>query len=102
MNDDLGQVAFVVGLARRTRAIIRQNLVIAMGVVAALMISTVSGLIGLGIAVFFHEGSTLVVIANSLRLLTYGGVSSKPSAVSSHDPTSGDPRPSRAPSAQQA
>lgn len=102
MNDDLGQVAFAVGLARRTRAIIRQNLVIAMGVVAALMISTVSGLIGLGIAVFFHEGSTLVVIANSLRLLTYGGVSSKPSAVSSHDPTSGDPRPSRAPSAQQA
>jgi len=72
MNDDLGQVVFAIGLARRTRAIIRQNLVIALGVIALLMIATVSGVIGLGVAVFFHEGSTLVVIANALRLLAYG------------------------------
>jgi Cd2+/Zn2+-exporting ATPase len=73
MNDDLGQVVFALGLARRTRTIIRQNLVIALGVIAALMMATVTGLAGLGVAVFFHEGSTLVVIANALRLLGYQG-----------------------------
>jgi Cd2+/Zn2+-exporting ATPase len=73
MNDDLGQVVFAVGLARRTRTIIRQNLVIALGVIGILMVVTVSGLVGLGVAVFFHEGSTLVVIANALRLLAYTG-----------------------------
>jgi Cd2+/Zn2+-exporting ATPase len=73
MNDDLGQVVFAIGLARRTRTIIRQNLVIALGVIAVLMVATVSGLVGLGVAVFFHEGSTLVVIANALRLLAYSG-----------------------------
>ena len=73
MNDDLGQVVFAVGLARRTRTIIRQNLVIALGVIGALMIATVTGVVGLGVAVFFHEGSTLVVIANALRLLAYAG-----------------------------
>lgn len=73
MNDDLGQVVFAIGLARRTRTIIRQNLAIALGVIAVLMIATVTGLVGLGVAVFFHEGSTLVVIANALRLLGYAG-----------------------------
>jgi Cd2+/Zn2+-exporting ATPase len=73
MNDDLGQMVFAIGLARRTRRIIRQNLAIALGVIAVLMVATVSGLVGLGVAVFFHEGSTLVVIANALRLLTYVG-----------------------------
>ena len=73
MNDDLGQVVFAIGLARRTRTIIRQNLVIALGVIGILMVATVSGVVGLGVAVFFHEGSTLVVIANALRLLAYDG-----------------------------
>jgi Cd2+/Zn2+-exporting ATPase len=71
MNDDLSQVVFALGLARQTRVIIRQNLAIALGVIVLLMIATVTGLAGLGIAVLFHEGSTLVVIANALRLLGY-------------------------------
>ncbi len=73
MNDDLGQLVFAVNLARRTRVIIRQNLVIALGVIGLLMIATVTGLAGLGVAVAFHEGSTLVVIMNALRLLVYRG-----------------------------
>lgn len=73
MNDDLGQLVFAVNLARRTRVIIRQNLVIALGVIGLLMIATVTGLAGLGVAVAFHEGSTLVVIMNALRLLAYRG-----------------------------
>jgi Cd2+/Zn2+-exporting ATPase len=89
MNDDLGQVVFAIGLARRTRRIIRQNLVIALGVIAALMVATVAGVVGLGVAVFFHEGSTLVVIANALRLLTYAG----PDLQSLHASAAVPPRP---------
>ncbi|MDP2318987.1 MAG: heavy metal translocating P-type ATPase [Acidobacteriota bacterium] len=71
MGDDLGQLPFAVGLARQTRAIIRQNLYVSLGVIALLVIATTTGLIGMGPAVFFHEGSTLLVIANALRLLVY-------------------------------
>jgi Cd2+/Zn2+-exporting ATPase len=71
MSDDIAQVPFAIGLARQTRRIIVQNLVIALGVIAALIVVTTTGLIRIGPAVIFHEGSTLVVIANALRLLAY-------------------------------
>jgi Zn2+/Cd2+-exporting ATPase len=73
MADDLSRLPFAVGLSRRARTIIRQNLFIALGVIFLLIIATSTGLIGLGPAVVVHEGSTLVVIANALRLLRYGG-----------------------------
>jgi Zn2+/Cd2+-exporting ATPase len=71
MADDLGRLPFAVGLSRQARAIIRQNLFIALAVIAFLIIATVTGFVGLGLAVAVHEGSTLVVIANALRLLRY-------------------------------
>jgi Zn2+/Cd2+-exporting ATPase len=71
MADDLGRLPFAIGLSRQARAIIRQNLFIALGVIAFLIIATVTGFVGLGLAVAVHEGSTLVVIANALRLLRY-------------------------------
>jgi Cd2+/Zn2+-exporting ATPase len=71
MGDDIGQLAFAVGLARQTRRVIRQNLVIAVGVIVVLIAATTTGVAGIGPAVVFHEGSTLVVIANALRLLRY-------------------------------
>ena len=71
MGDDLGQLPFAVGLARQTRAIIRQNLYASLGVIALLIVTTTTGVIGMGPAVFVHEGSTLLVIANALRLLVY-------------------------------
>jgi len=73
MGDDIGQLAFAVGLARQTRRIIRQNLAIAVGVIIALIVLTLTGLIRIGPAVVFHEGSTIVVIANALRLLRFEG-----------------------------
>ncbi len=73
MGDDIGQLAFAVGLARQTRRIIRQNLVVAVGVIVALIVLTLTGLIRIGPAVVFHEGSTIVVIANALRLLRFEG-----------------------------
>jgi Cd2+/Zn2+-exporting ATPase len=71
MGDDLSRLPFAVGLGRATRAVILQNLVIALGVIAVLGVASITGLVGIGIAVIFHEGSTVVVVLNSLRLLRY-------------------------------
>ena len=70
MADDLGHLPFAVGLSRRTSGIIRQNLWLSLGMVAFLIPATLLGL-QIGVAVLFHEGSTLVVVANALRLLAY-------------------------------
>ena len=71
MADDLGMLPFAVGLSRRARGVIRQNVGIALAVIALLIVASLTGLIGIGVAVLLHEGSTLAVIANALRLLTY-------------------------------
>ncbi len=70
MADDLSQLPFTVGLSRRTRGIILQNLIVSLGVVAFLVPATIFGL-GIGPAVALHEGSTLLVVINALRLLGY-------------------------------
>ena len=71
MGDDLGKLAFAVGLSRASRRIIWQNLAIALGVIALLIIGTLSGKVVLSVAVFFHEGSTVLVAVNALRLLVW-------------------------------
>lgn len=71
MADDLSRLPFAVGLSRASRAIIRQNLAIALGVIMLLVLSSVVGLIQLSAAVFLHEGSTILVVLNALRLLRY-------------------------------
>ena len=70
MGDELRNLPFVVGLSRRTSAVIRQNLWLSLGMVVVLIPATIFGL-NIGIAVLFHEGSTLVVVFNALRLLAY-------------------------------
>jgi Cd2+/Zn2+-exporting ATPase len=71
MADDLSKLPFAVGLSRQARRVIRQNLVASLGVVAFLVPAALFGLVGIGVAIIFHEGSTLVVVANALRLLGY-------------------------------
>ncbi|MCA0453835.1 MAG: cadmium-translocating P-type ATPase [Chloroflexi bacterium] len=71
MGDDLGRLPFAVGLSRASRQIIQQNLAISMGVIGLLVLTSVLGIVQLGFAVVLHEGSTLVVVANALRLLAY-------------------------------
>ena len=70
MADDLRHLPFALGLSRRTSAIIKQNLWASLGVVALLIPATLFGL-NIGAAIIVHEGSTLVVVANALRLLAY-------------------------------
>lgn len=71
MADDLGRLSFAIGLSRRARSVIRQNLYISLGVIAVLIVATTTGIFGIGPAVFVHEGSTLLVVGNALRLLSY-------------------------------
>ena len=70
MSDDLHNLPFAVGLSRHTRGVIRQNVFVSLGIVALLVPATIFGL-GIGPAVAIHEGSTLLVVFNALRLLGY-------------------------------
>ena len=70
MSDDLGRVPFAVRLSRATNRIIQQNLRASLAVVAVLVITTFAGL-NIGAVVLIHEGSTLIVVANALRLLNF-------------------------------
>jgi Cd2+/Zn2+-exporting ATPase len=70
MADDLSRLPFAVGLSRRASDTIRQNLWISLGAVALLVPATLFGL-RMGAAVVFHEGSTVLVVLNALRLLAY-------------------------------
>ncbi|MEX0686499.1 MAG: heavy metal translocating P-type ATPase [Balneolales bacterium] len=71
MADDLTKLPHAIGLSRWTRQIIKQNLWISLGMIAFLVPVTMMGLASIGIAVLLHEGSTLVVVLNALRLLGY-------------------------------
>lgn len=70
MADNLNHLPFAVALSRSTSSIIRQNLWFSLGVVAFLVPATILGL-GIGPAVAVHEGSTIVVVFNALRLLAF-------------------------------
>ena len=71
MGDDLSKLPVVIGLSRKASGIIRQNLFLSLGMVAFLIPATLMGFVNIGPAVVLHEGSTLVVVANALRLLGY-------------------------------
>jgi Cd2+/Zn2+-exporting ATPase len=71
MSDDLMRLPFAVGISRASRAIVRQNVTISMGMVFILIPLAVAGAIPVWLAVIMHEGSTVAVVLNSLRLLGY-------------------------------
>jgi Cd2+/Zn2+-exporting ATPase len=70
MSDDLMRLPFAIDLGRATRAMVRQNVIFSMAVVAALIPLTLSGLVELPLAVVCHEGSTVLVALHGLRLLS--------------------------------
>jgi len=71
MSDDLRRLPFAVGLARAGAAAIRQNLIVSLGVSAILIVAAIAGWVRIAEAVIIHEGSTLLVVANGLRLLLH-------------------------------
>ena len=72
MHDKLENFLAAFRLSRRARRIIRANLVISLGTVVVLVCFAMLGKIPLTIGVVGHEGSTVIVVMNSLRLL-FGG-----------------------------
>lgn len=71
MADKLDNLPFTIGLGKKAKQIIRQNLLISLGMVLILVPLTLTGMVEIGPAVVGHEGSTLVVVANALRLLGF-------------------------------
>ncbi|CAN5786570.1 N/A [soil metagenome] len=68
MRDDLTALPFAVWLGRRALRRVRQNMIFAFGMIGLLILSTFFGL-PLWMGVIGHEGSTLLVVLNGLRLL---------------------------------
>ena len=69
MHDKIENVASALRLSRRARKIIRQNLVVSLGTVVLLVILALTQKINLSLGVVGHEGSTVLVVMNGLRLL---------------------------------
>ena len=71
MADKLDNLPFAIKLSRQAKSIIKQNLWASLGVVAFLVPATIIGFMGIGMAVAVHEGSTLLVVINALKLLRF-------------------------------
>ena len=72
MGEDLDQIGHALELSRKARRIVRQNLVFSVAVMVGLVVLALAGKIGLTAGVIGHEGSTIVVVFNGLRLLADG------------------------------
>lgn len=92
MADDLGKLARSIGLSREMRKTIRINLAFSLSVIAVLATSTLLVGIPLPLGVVGHEGSTIIVVLNGLRLLAYGSNFTQRSqwAKKERTPTQGD------------
>jgi Cd2+/Zn2+-exporting ATPase len=71
MKDELLCLPYMVRLAQKTNRIIRQNIVFSIAVICLLILSNFFQIITLPLGVIGHEGSTLLVILNGLRMLGY-------------------------------
>lgn len=69
MSDDLHKIPFAIGLARRAEKVVWQNLIFAMAVIVILTASAFGARLPLPLGVLGHEGSTVLVVLNGLRLL---------------------------------
>ncbi len=78
MNDRIENFSFAYDLSVMARRVIRQNLVVSLGTVIVMVVVSIVGAIPLSLGVFAHEGSTVVVCLNGLRLLFFGGVRRPP------------------------
>ncbi|MET0261836.1 MAG: heavy metal translocating P-type ATPase [Rariglobus sp.] len=69
MHDRIENFLAALKLSKRATAIIKQNLAISLGVVVVMAIASIFGKVPLALGVAAHEGSTVLVCLNSLRLL---------------------------------
>src|SRR5260221_3101255 len=74
MADNLSNIAYAMQLSRRARRIVWQNIAFSLAVICVLVISALGFNLKLPFGVVGHEGSTLIVVLNGLRLLTFRGL----------------------------
>lgn len=69
IKNDLRKLADAIKLSKRMRRIIKQNVIFSVAVIMLLILANISQYLGLPLGVVGHEGSTILVILNGLRLL---------------------------------
>ncbi len=69
MKDDILKIPFAIRLGKRANSIVKQNIIFSLSVIAVLIIANFSQVLTLPFGVIGHEGSTILVILNGLRLL---------------------------------
>lgn len=98
MGDNLMNIPFAIALSRQARRVVRQNLTFAFGVIVVLVISALGFDLPLPLGVIGHEGSTVLVCLNGLRLLVFRNYApARPAGAStphrqSPEPLRGTPR----------
>lgn len=68
MADDLNKIPYVIGLGKKARSISVQNITFSLLLLVVLIPSAVIGVMTVALAVFIHEGSELLAVANGLRM----------------------------------
>jgi Zn2+/Cd2+-exporting ATPase len=71
MNNNLGRIPYLLTLTKKMKMIIKQNIIFSITVIALLLLTNVFGFLVLRLGVIGHEMSTILVILNSLRLLSF-------------------------------
>lgn len=69
MKNDLSKIAYAIKMSRKMRRIVKQNIVFSITVIALLIVSNFLQVVDLPLGVIGHEGSTILVILNGLRML---------------------------------
>jgi len=69
MADDLGKLAYVVGLGRKTVVVIKQNITFAIVIKLFFLVFTFAGVASLWLAVVADTGAALLVTLNGMRLM---------------------------------
>ena len=73
MGDNLLKLPEAIRLAKRTTRVMKQNILIALATVVALLIGVFAGNVTMALGMLVHEGSVLIVILNAMRLLRNAG-----------------------------
>ncbi|MDG3132692.1 heavy metal translocating P-type ATPase [Streptococcus suis] len=71
LMEDLTRIPYSIRLSKKMRSIIKQNIIFALSIIVILIISNLFQSINLPLGVVGHEGSTILVILNGMRLLSY-------------------------------
>lgn len=69
MKNDLSRISYSIRLARKMQRIVKQNIFFSVAVILLLILSNFFQAISLPLGVIGHEGSTILVILNGLRML---------------------------------